>query len=197
MTVTGGAIHKERPMDIARIRQTDRLRLEPIGLRHAEQLWRLYADPAVAEWYGQWTHELVQREVARIAAAWEADGIHKWMAYHRHTGDLVGRGGLSQVQLAGRNVLEIGWVLHGWYWGYGYATEIGREGLACAFTELGAEEVVSFTEPHNARSRAVMERLGFHHTEDRVFEEGGELFALYVLGRDAWRASPPAATRAE
>ena len=79
-------------MDIARIRQTDRLRLEPLGLRHAEDLWRLYADPAVAEWYGQWTHEMVQREVARIAAAWAADGIHKWMVYHRHTGALVGRG---------------------------------------------------------------------------------------------------------
>jgi RimJ/RimL family protein N-acetyltransferase len=189
MTVTGGAIQKEWLVDIARIRQTDRLRLEPIGLRHAEDLWRLYADPAVAEWYGQWTDEMVQREVARIAATWEGDGIHKWMAYHRHTGDLVGRGGLSRVQLAGRHVLEIGWVLHGWYWGYGYATEIGREGLACAFTELGAEEVVSYTEARNARSRAVMERLGFHHTEDRVLEEGGELFAFYVLGRDAWRVS--------
>ena len=64
-------------MDTARIRQTDRLRLEPIGLRHVEDYWRLFADPAVAEWYGQWTHEMAQREVARIAAAWEADGIHK------------------------------------------------------------------------------------------------------------------------
>ncbi len=184
-------------MDIARIRQTDRLRLEPIGLCHAEDLWRLYADPAVAAWYGQWTHEMVQREVARMAAAWEADGIHKWMAYHRHTGALVGRGGLSRAQLAGRNVLEIGWVLHHVYWGYGYATEIGREGLACAFTELGAEEVLSYTEARNARSRAVMERLAFHHTEDRVLDEGGEPFALYVIGRDAWSASASAATRAE
>ena len=120
----------------------------------------------------------------------------KWMAYHRRTGDLVGRGGLSRVQLAGRTVLEIGWVLHGLYRGYGYATEIGREGLACAFTELGAEEVLSYTEARNARSRAVMERLGFHQTEDRVAEEvlgeREEPFALYVIGRDAWRASPTA-----
>jgi ribosomal-protein-alanine N-acetyltransferase len=179
-------------VDIARIRQTDRLRLEPIGLRHAEDFWRLFTDPAVAEWYGQWTHEMAQQEVARIAAAWETDGIHKWMAYHRQTGDLVGRGGLSRVQLAGRKVIEIGWALHLRYWG----AMLGREGLACAFMELGVEEVVSYTEARNVRSRAVMERLGFHHTEDRVWEDG-ELVALYALDRDAWRASSPAAARAE
>jgi putative restriction endonuclease len=44
--------------------------------------------------------------------------------------------------------------------GRGYATEIGRFGLDHAFSVLGVEEVVSFTEVHNLRSRAVMERLG-------------------------------------
>jgi RimJ/RimL family protein N-acetyltransferase len=42
----------------------------------------------------------------------------------------------------------------------GYATEIGREGLTFAFEELGAPRVIAFTEVHNMRSRAVMERLG-------------------------------------
>lgn len=41
-----------------------------------------------------------------------------------------------------------------------YATEIGRAGLALAFDELGADEVVAFTEVHNRASRAVMVRLG-------------------------------------
>jgi RimJ/RimL family protein N-acetyltransferase len=39
--------------------------------------------------------------------------------------------------------------------------EIGRAALAFAVNELGATEVVAFTEPHNRRSRAVMERLGW------------------------------------
>ena len=33
------------------------------------------------------------------------------------------------------------------------------------------------------RSRAVMERLGFQYTTDIILEDGGEPFALYVLGR--------------
>jgi [ribosomal protein S5]-alanine N-acetyltransferase len=37
-------------------------------------------------------------------------------------------------------------------WGRGYATEIGRAGLGLAFDDLGAGEVVAFTERHNRRS---------------------------------------------
>ena len=32
-------------------------------------------------------------------------------------------------------------------------------------------------------SRAVMERLGFCHSQDFILEEGGEPFALYILAR--------------
>jgi RimJ/RimL family protein N-acetyltransferase len=75
--------------------------------------------------------------------------------------------------------------------GRGYATEIGRAGLALAFDELGAEAVVAFTERHNRRSRAVMERLGMRHAGEfvgRGLVEGldgihdGAPFALYTVG---------------
>ncbi|EFL10340.1 predicted protein [Streptomyces sp. AA4] len=62
--------------------------------------------------------------------------------------------------------------------GNGYATEIGLAGLAYA-RELGAAEVVSFTEVHNVRSRAVMERLGFAYRHD--FPHRGEPFARYAV----------------
>jgi [ribosomal protein S5]-alanine N-acetyltransferase len=116
-----------------------------------------------------------------MARGWHVDGVHKWMAYDRSTGERVGRGGLSRAVVDGRDCLEVGWVLHRTFWGRGYATEIGRAGLALAFGELGADDVVSFTEPHNRRSRAVMERLGFGYTKD--ISINGETFALYVLGR--------------
>ena len=171
-------------MGPARVRFTDRLRLEPISVRHAEDLWRLFQDPAVAEWYGGvWTLEMAQREAARMASAWETDGVHKWMAYERSTGALVGRGGLSRVQLAGQERLEIGWALLRPCWGQGYATEIGRAGVAFAFEELGADEVISFTETRNARSRAVMERLGFRYSHDFIWETDGVRCALYLLPR--------------
>lgn len=135
----------------------------------------------MAEWYGEWTHEQIEDEVARIAQAWLAEGVQKWMAYDRVTGDRIGRGGLSRAHVDGRDCLEIGWALHHKFWRRGYATEIGRAGLAFAFDELAADEVVSFTETCNDRSRAVMERLGFNYRKDIVIDD--EPFALYAIGR--------------
>lgn len=109
------------------------------------------------------------------------------MAYDRKTGELVGRGGLSRMEVDGQERLEIGWTLRDRSRGHGYATEIGRAGMAYAFDELGADETVSFTEPHNLASRAVMERLKMHYSRDIV--HNGEPFVLYTLGRSEFIAS--------
>lgn len=83
-------------------------------------------------------------------------------------------------------------------WGSGYATEIGRAGLDYAFSVLGVEEVVSFTEVHNARSRAVMERLGMRYV-GQILRPGliagsadvheAAPFALYQITRPAYDPS--------
>src|SRR5439155_16075412 len=114
----------------------------------------------------------------------------KWIAYDRHTNALVGRGGLSRWELDGHEGLEVGWGIRGAFWGHGFATEIGTEALTVAFAELQADEVFAFTEVHNHRSRAVMERLGMTYVRDilwRGFAEGVEgvqdqvPFALYRI----------------
>jgi RimJ/RimL family protein N-acetyltransferase len=142
-----------------------------------------------------------------MAGQWAADGAGKWAAYDLGTGELVGRGGLSRLGpeqaetgriaslLPGggwlRDRLELGWTVRSERWGQGYATEIGRAGLEYAFGELGAEAVVAFTERHNRRSRAVMERLGMGFVGEfpaRGLVEGcpgvhdGSPFALYAIG---------------
>jgi hypothetical protein len=62
---------QEYTVEPARVRLAARLRLEPIGLGHARNLWRLFQDPAVSEWYGVRTRETAQCEAARIAEACE------------------------------------------------------------------------------------------------------------------------------
>jgi RimJ/RimL family protein N-acetyltransferase len=169
-------------LNAARTRFTDRLRLEPIGPHLVDDLWTLHQDAAVAEWWdGPWPREKAQETAESFGRAWEERGVHKWMAYDRETGELVGRGGVSRWPVDGEERLEIGWALLGSRWGRGYATEIGHAGFAFAFEELGADEVVAFTEPHNERSRAVMERLGMHSPRDIVHD--GSPFVLYVFQR--------------
>lgn len=177
---------------------TSRLRLVPIGPSNAEDLWLVHDDESVAPWYDGWRPSLHEaRALAeRIAESWRLHGVHKWMAYDRETGDVVGRGGLSRTPVdddwgqlysflpdepwvreaheSGRpfrahaHWLEIGWALRRERWGQGYASEIGRAGLEHAFGVLGARAVVSCTVRHNLRSRAVMERVGMRHAGEIV-----------------------------
>lgn len=179
-----------------RTRLTDRLRLEPIGPEHADDLWRLHQDRAVAAWHGgRYTVGEARGRATSAARSWDSEGVDKWMAYDRVTGELIGRGGLSRAEVDGKVRLEIGWTVHGDRWGQGYATEIGQAGLAYAFGDIGVAEVVAFTEPHNRRSRAVMERLGMRYVRDfvrRGLVEGRDglqekaPFALYAINRRAW-----------
>ncbi|MFC5261813.1 GNAT family N-acetyltransferase [Kribbella qitaiheensis] len=172
-----------------RTRFTERLRLEPVTgpgevlTGHAADLERLMSDPWVAEWYAEtWSAEESVLRSAAMQAAWERDGVSKWMASESATGSLVGRGGLSRLEPDAEvtssigalldsslgkpagdawrvDRLELGWALVGEARGRGYATEIGRAGLKFAFETLGAAAVIAFTERHNTASRAVMERL--------------------------------------
>lgn len=175
-----------------RTRLTTRLRLEPIGFEHAADMWLLHQDRAVARWYGgRFTIGDARGRAASAVRAWDSEGVDRWMAYERTTGELVGRGGLTRAEVAGRLRLDMGWTVRGDRWGQGFATEIGRAGLAFAFTDLGAGEVVAHTEPHNQRSLAVMRRLGMEFLHEiasppaRGPHPPGPLI-LYRITRHAW-----------
>lgn len=181
------------PADAGGARFTTRLRLEPVGPANAADLWLVHADDEVWPWYGDArpTREQVDRWAAFMGESWRFQGVHKWIAYDRVSGEVVGRGGLSRPpvdddwgqlhgflpaepwvrvaygdhrpRVAHGHWLEIGWALRRKFWGRDYASEIGRAGLDFAFDVLGAHAVVSCTVRHNVRSRAVMERIGMRH----------------------------------
>jgi len=65
---------------------------------------------------------------------------------------------------------EIGWRLTRAAWGKGYATEAARAVLADAFARLGIVEVLAYTAAENARSQAVMARLGMRRDPSRDFD---------------------------
>jgi RimJ/RimL family protein N-acetyltransferase len=210
-------------------RFTLRLRLEPVGPANAADLWRVHNDDAVSCWYGKEKPSIDQAEqwANLMGDSWRFHGVHKWIAYDRVSGEVVGRGGLSRTPVdddwgqiyaflpeepwvrvtheirrpfvAHANWLEIGWARRREFWGRGYASEIGRAGLAFAFDILGVQAVVSCTVRHNVRSRAVMERIGMQYAgeirsrgvvEGLEEEQDDAPFAVCVmLRRDCDRAS--------
>jgi RimJ/RimL family protein N-acetyltransferase len=208
-------------------RLTRRLRLEPAGPANAGDLLLVHHDDDVWPWYGAEKPGVEQlREQAELMGeSWRSHGVHKWIAYDRASGEVVGRGGLSRTPVdddwgqlyaflpqrpwvravhesrrpftAHANWLEIGWALRHECWGRGFATEIGRAGLEFAFGVLGVRAVVSCTVRHNARSRAVMERIGMRPAgeirsrgvvDGVTGEQDDAPFAVSVLLKEDWES---------
>jgi RimJ/RimL family protein N-acetyltransferase len=188
-----------------------RLRLVPVAAERAGELWLVHGDDAV--WPSYRAARPTRAEVARTAAtmgeAWRWHGVHKWLAYDRASGELVGRGGLSRPPFdddwgqvlaflpaepwaraehpdprpyrAFGGWVELGWAVRGAHQGRGYATEIGRAGLAHAWDVLGAHAVVCCAARTNTASRAVIARLGLPHAGE--ITSAGVPYATHVLTR--------------
>jgi ribosomal-protein-alanine N-acetyltransferase len=163
-------------------RTTERLRLEPIGPQHVDVLLQMHQEPGVIETFGVWSRDDVEQRIDAAVRGWSERGAEKWIAYERSTDQPVGRGGGSFVTIEGHEQFEIGWMLHDRHRGRGLATEIGRAALDMAFTEFQLDHAVAFTEPENARSRAVMERLGMH--DPHIVTHDDTTFVLYSIRGD-------------
>jgi ribosomal-protein-alanine N-acetyltransferase len=115
----------------------------------------------------------VRRYFPSVLSRREADGFFDellfWQreeltfaAVERRGGGLIGMAGLAVVddEIPPAPAVEIGWRLVREAWGCGYATEAARGWLDHGFRTLGLSEIVAFTVPANASSRAVMARIG-------------------------------------
>ena len=156
------------------ILMTARMRAERLGPEHHGALAPILADPRVgATMGGVATGEQVAEQLALGAEEWERNGFGYWMFFDAATGEPVARGGLSQAEFDGRPEVEVGWTVTPERWGEGLATELGAAALEVA-AELGLDDIVAFTLPHNAPSRRVMETLGFVYEKTAPYKVYGD-----------------------
>jgi RimJ/RimL family protein N-acetyltransferase len=124
------------------------------------------ADPVVMEHFPavlSWAES--DRMVDLIQQGFAERGWGLWAVEVIEDGAFIGFIGLNQVPFEAdfTPAVEAGWRLARKYWGQGYATEGAIAALDYAFGSLGLARVVSFTTPSNARSQAVMRRMGMTH----------------------------------
>ena len=146
--------------------RTDRLLLRRWRDGDRAPFAALNADPAVMEYFPSPLKRADSDAfVDRIEAGFEERGYGLWALEVEQTGEFIGFTGLSvpRFEAPFMPAVEIGWRLARSAWGHGYATEASTEVLRYAFSDLALAEVVSFTSVGNARSRAVMERIGMTH----------------------------------
>lgn len=158
--------------DVPTIR-TPRLRLRDWRDEDLAPFAAMNADPTVMEFFPR---PLDRAEsdaaVGRIREHFARHGFGLWAVEVPVAAEFIGFVGLSVPRFEAHFTpcVEIGWRLAREHWGRGYANEAARAVLDFGFGEMGLDEVVSFTAAGNARSRAVMERIGMTRSPGDDFD---------------------------
>lgn len=152
--------------------ETERLVLRCWREADAAGLSAMNADPEVMRFFPA-TQSRAESDasLARVRAKWAADG-YSFAVVEAKGGGFLGFCGLNRVTFDApfTPAVEIGWRLARSAWGQGYATEAARAWLAHGFGAMGLDEIVAFAVPGNARSLAVMARLGMRHDPSGDFD---------------------------
>lgn len=171
--------------------ETARLRLRQWSQADREPFAAMSADPRVMEYFpATLTREESDAMVTRCQTLIAERGWGFWATECKATGEFIGMVGLHvpSAALPFSPCVEVGWRLAAQRWGQGFATEAAREALRVGFEDLALQEIVAFTTLCNARSRAVMHRLGMRDAdrfENPSLPEGHPQrpHALYRLAR--------------
>jgi ribosomal-protein-alanine N-acetyltransferase len=153
--------------------QTPRLLLRAWRPEDREPFAAMNADPRVMEFLPA---QLSRRQSDELAGRSERHfalhGFGPWAVEVPGVAPFIGFVGLVVPAFEAHFTpcIEIGWRLAAEHWGQGYATEAARASARHAFDVVGADELVSFTVPANARSQAVMRRLGMTRDEAGDFD---------------------------
>jgi len=173
----------------APILRTERLMLREWRDSDRIPFAELNADPDVMQFMPTRLNQDESDALAqRIKDHFTQNGFGWWAVEVIGGESFIGFVGLSIPRFSAPCV-EVGWRLARHAWGNGYATEAARRAMRFGFEELRLNEIVSFTVPHNVRSRRVMERLGMTHDPAEDFDHpllpDGDPLRRHVLYRQA------------
>ena len=184
--------------------RTPRLLLRPFRSEDADAFAAMNADPEVMRYFPA-PLSRAESEALRdkVEAVRRAHGVSFCAVERRDDSAFVGMIGCAPVLFDApfvrthepSSVIEVGWRLRREMWGHGYATEGAAAALRALAAAGDARDIVSFTVPRNARSRAVMERLGMQHCPAEDFDHPhvplGHPLRRHVLYRRQPAASDP------
>ena len=126
------------------------------------------ADPVVREYFGGvQSREDSDASAARVRRHIDEHGFGFWAAELPGEAPFVGFVGLKHLptDVPFAPGVEIGWRLARAYWGRGLATEGALASREHGFGVLRLAEIVAYAAAANARSTAVMERIGMQRGE--------------------------------
>lgn len=149
---------------MATVINTERLSLEPLGVRHLETVHEYASDPGNTRYMEHLPNETVEetREfLEEVEAQWKSAAPSRYEFAILYEGKQIGA-----VSLCRNDDLsvELGWIVNRKYWRQGIAYEASAALLEYAAKELKMKHFIAHCDAENTASYKVMEKLGMKRT---------------------------------
>lgn len=150
--------------------ETDRLRLEPLTVEHAAELFGVMSDPRL---YTYIPHEPpatlpdLEARFRRFAARRSPCRTELWLNWVlrvKASGLAVGR---VEATVRDDRTATVAYELGTAHWGHGLATEGCLAMATVLFSEYPVDELIAEVDTRNVASIRLLERLGFRRTAER------------------------------
>ena len=141
---------------------TGALTLEPLAVRHADEMFPVLSDPAIYEYENEppASLEALRRRYAALESRRSPDGGEAWLNWivRLPSGDAIG---YVQATLHPDRRAAIAYEFGSAWWGRGLARQAVASMLAELALQHGARRLTAVLKQRNQRSLRLLERLGF------------------------------------
>jgi RimJ/RimL family protein N-acetyltransferase len=167
-----------------------RLFLRPVTPSDADDLYRIYGDPATNTFNPAGPHPDIHHSrvvLSRSIRQWELNGFGSWaISLQDNPERIIGFGGLSIRSFADITINNLGYRFSPKSWGKGLATEFANYAVSYGFEEIKLAEISAVVRANHLASQKVLIKAGLRHTRDIYDVENAPASMLFTLSQDEW-----------
>ena len=173
--------------------ETNRLILRELQKGDLKAWFEMDSDPLVHKYLGNLpAKSLEEIEVAfqSICQQYTDNGIGRWAAIEKKSGNFIGWSGLKFIKEFENNHInfyDVGYRLHPNYWGKGYATESAIAAIKYGFNNLKLSEIFGIAHVENTASRNALEKCGLKYIETFEFTLWNVQCDWLKINKEEWQ----------
>ena len=149
--------------------QTQRLNARHLVIDDVNDLFGILSDKATMKFYPRpLSFEEVKNWVIRSINSYEENGYGLWALVLKEKEEFIGQCGISNQNIDGKVVPEIGYHINKSFWNMGLATEAAMASLRLGFERFNLDEIFIHTYTRNIPSQQVALKLGMSLKKEYV-----------------------------
>jgi RimJ/RimL family protein N-acetyltransferase/soluble P-type ATPase len=155
------------------IANTKRLIVRELAPEDIKEMYAMYEDPDVRRFIPDIDDYLdveMEKQAAYIRNVYSFYGYGIWGVYSKTSKKLIGRCGIENQMVDGKEEITLSYLLDSKYWGYGYAIECCNAVFAYAKSQLDITRIVAVIDAQNARSIRTAKNLNMTFEKEITYK---------------------------